>query len=486
MIEVPRKDSTSMLDRAISYAFPRWAKDRAVSRMLTTYANSRTQRWESSPRDKTTQQISYEIQDSRDRSRQLDERNGIATGLLNRCVDNVIGSGIRPQAGSSSESWNKKAEELFNDWSSRADVRGLGDLYSYLQPLWFREYLVGGDCGIILLKDGSLQTVDADAISTPIKMSGQSNINDGVEMDNLGKPVRFWVQNGDKTKHKAISAHDFIYYPHIRTVRGTRGEPAFHQTDKYFDQIDGSIEAVVMASQMAAMFGLLIKSEGDIGTLTSLPTTSDARGTSKPAMDLEPAMIKHLMPGESIEQIKPEHPGTNYPEFISLILRLVGLPLGLPLELVLLDFSQTNFSSARASLIQAQRTFKNHQNSFRKTILERIWRWRISKFMKEGLLPNIKDAFSHRWITPGWPYIDPDKEMQANMLAIDAGLSTLSITAAGLGYDYEELLAQRAKEIKIMEKMGIPILHSKKSRDKDPIQQAQQPIGNPAEKKKNA
>jgi capsid protein len=52
-------------------------------------------------------------------------------------------------------------------------------------------------------------------------------------------------------------------------------------------------------------------------------------------------------------------------------------------------------------------------------------------------------------------WVDPLKDMQANVLAIKAGLKTASQVVSEMGYDYEEILLQLKREKELREKYGI-------------------------------
>jgi capsid protein len=134
--------------------------------------------------------------------------------------------------------------------------------------------------------------------------------------------------------------------------------------------------------------------------------------------------------------------------------------LGLPLELTLLDFSQTSYSSARASLLQAQRTFESLQHYFVEDYLARLYRWRVSKFINDGQLEKRDDAFLHCWHAPNWPYLDPVKEVQAVQLAIDAGLTTQKRELLRQGIDIDDWREERGEEVTLNKAAGIPVVHS--------------------------
>ena len=60
------------------------------------------------------------------------------------------------------------------------------------------------------------------------------------------------------------------------------------------------------------------------------------------------------------------------------------------------------------------------------------------------------------WIGPARGFIDPVKEAQASSLRIDGRISTLEREAAEQGQDWEEIIAQLARERATMEAAGIP------------------------------
>lgn len=488
MVEiVPYKPSG--FDRLLSRIAPGVAKRHAENKALLSWARSTYNRMEalsyrgggSSRLDRDWGQQGFHESGSsasdnapmRNRASELYAKNALAKGIVDTCVRNVIGEGIRPQARTKSKRWNANAEAAFNDWAENlADVRRLGGFYTHLQPLLFREYKINGDAGLILLKgpSGSLQVINADRIETPPEKADDLTIEDGVQLNKLGRPKRFYVryENADGTDtFIGVGADYFVYHANIADSRDTRGTTPFQQAinANLFDQVDANIEAVVAAAQMAAMFGLVITKENSgTTTLQGLPATKDSTGAAAKALKMFPAMVKYLGLGEKIEQVKPEHPTQNWDDFIAVLCRLLGVPFGIPLELVMMDFSRTNYSSARASLLQAYRTFRCDQAAFIENVLRRIWRWRISKFIKEGVLPDRSDAWSHEWQAPGWEWVDPEKEALGYLLSIDGGWDTVSDICRRLGRDFGATIEKRKEEIAAQRAAGVEIVHSNKTR----------------------
>ena len=124
-------------------------------------------------------------------------------------------------------------------------------------------------------------------------------------------------------------------------------------------------------------------------------------------------------------------------------LRHIGTGLNIPLELLMKDFSKTNYSSARASLIEAWRFFNGRRswiiNYWAKPVFE-LW---LEECVNKGLIeaPNFyenKAAWCRcKWIGPGRGWVDPVKEAQASQIRMETGLSTLEDECASQGLDWE-------------------------------------------------
>jgi lambda family phage portal protein len=490
------------IDRVIGYLSPTWAARRARSRAFSEYYNqigmNASYRGAVSTRLDSAWAQSFgatgvhhlakdTLEGLRDRTRQLDRDNTLASGLLDRSVENVIGVGMRLQVRTPDDAFNSRVEDMWAQWSETADIRGMMD-FGGLQQQILRSHLRDGDIGIVLLGDGRLQPIEGDLIETPTGKSADDNVVDGVEISRAGRPIAFYIKDrttgtirNSRVTYTRILARDLVWLPRLRRLNSWRGEPVFASVLTKFDQIDGFIDGSVVAARMAANFGLLLKETSKSG-FNLLPQVKDSDGKSRPEYYLEPGMVKRLGPTDEVTQVKPEHPSQSFPDFLAALLRFVGLNLGMPLELILMDFSRTNFSSARASLLQAQRSFRALQHLMISRVNSRIYRWRVSKWIKAGELPDPgmdengnTIAWQHQWVPPGWQWVDPVKESQAIALKLDLGLTTLAHEASALGLEWGELLAARKRELDLMESMDIPVMRSHQTRD--PVEE---PSGQPS------
>jgi len=140
-------------------------------------------------------------------------------------------------------------------------------------------------------------------------------------------------------------------------------------------------------------------------------------------------------------------PAANFPPFVTLLFRLVGMPLGLPLEMAVLDFSTVPYSSARAALQQAYKAFTGWQIFMVNHVCRRLWRWRMGQAIKAGDLPPMDRFGSPEFRPPKWKFTDPVEEFTAKGLAMDRCMETLASVASEMQRDWQDLINQRLREI---------------------------------------
>jgi len=437
------------------------------------------------------QDILPELQDLRDRSRDLNRNDGTATGITNTIVVNDIGTGIKPQSRIDKESleitdaatirFQKAAERVWEKWVPFADAGNRMDFYE-LQALVDRQVLENGE--IILLplmikevgRPYSLvfDLIEADRLATPMDLKSDKSIRDGVKIGDRGEPLSYWIRKthpGEMKYRDFKKSTSFIEIPaknkagrinvihlyHVLRPGQTRGVPFFAPVLTYFKDMADYLEAEIIAARIAACFSIFITKTGDASDV-ALARTSETNAAGQRLEYVEPGVIEHLAQGEDIHAFEPKRPGDNFDPFINRVLRIISAALNLPYEIVAKDFSQTNYSSARAALLEARRYFRMRQEWLAKKFCQPAWNMLLEEAWLRGELPaagfyeNFLDWTRARWITPGWSWVDPVKEVIASQKAVDMGISSLADEAAAQGKDYEEVLEQRAREeVKIKE-----------------------------------
>ena len=174
-------------------------------------------------------------------------------------------------------------------------------------------------------------------------------------------------------------------------------------------------------------------------------------------------MIHYLSPGESVTTgTPPGNSSADYNDFLTRHLRAIGAAVGLPIELLEMNMSDSNYSSARGILIEARRTFNKWQQYLISHFCEHVYAMVIEEAWLRGEIPYRGDFDAARyeltrssWIAPSYGWVDPLKEVQAAETAINAGLSSLAAEAAAQGRDWESVLEQRAREQAYAEELGL-------------------------------
>jgi len=442
-----------------------------------------------------------ELEDLRERSRDLNRNDAHASGITGTIVTNVVGTGIKPQSridrdslgigDEIAEEFQKKAERVWQKWISFADSTERMDFYE-IQQLVDRQILENGEVILLplMLEDKNrpymlaMEVVEADRLQTPMDKRNNKSIRSGVEIGKRGEPVAYWIRKshpGDSTlRLRTPNADKFMRIPAKNKLRRpnvlhlywvlrpgqTRGAPFFAPVMAMFKDLADYLEAELVAARISACFALFIEKSDPYSAAYNSANKTTEQGQR--IERLEPGMIDYLAPGEKVSSFKPERPGGTFEPFVDRILRAIGAALGLPYELVAKDFSKTNYSSARAALLEARRYFRCRQEWLSRRLCQPTWEMILEEAYLKDELPvenfyeRRLDWVRARWIAPGWPWVDPLKEVKAAKEAVESNISSLADEVAGQGKDWEETLEQRAREEKKREDLGLPKVSSSK------------------------
>jgi capsid protein len=364
-----------------------------------------------------------------------------------------------------------RAEERFGEWLETADVRGMlcGGQF---QRHAYRSSRRDGDSAILLVDRGGLsklQLIPGDLIKTPDGMYNSPTLADGVEVDGTGRPSAYWIADFDewgKRKFTRVPANEVVFLSNTTEPLQIRGETCYMQIFDLLSNLDRYVDGVALAAWMATVFGLIIKEETGSKQLGGLPYLTNSQGNQQKAITLENGAVKYVGKAGEVLQVDAKQPLQQTPDFVRMMLRLIGLPFDMPLELVLLDVSQANLSSLRGGMQQYYRACKNRQQRFG-TGLSTIYRWWVSREVKAGTFTSeVPDLFwPHAFKGRGWQFTDPVSEVEAAMISIDAGLDSPQNVCATLGRDYDHIQQQLAAAREMRDALKLPDVRSNKTRD---------------------
>ena len=420
----------------------------------------------------------------RNRVRQLCRDNDYAKQALRAIATNVVGTGIKFQSqvraqrgGKLNTKINQVIEQAWLDWCRKDSCDVSGRLcFADIERLAMMSTAESGEVIIRLIKQPfgrskiplGLEVIESDMLDELYNGVAEGTGNEirmGVEIDEWQRPVAYYFfqkhpgdyQYGEKTnpyrKRIRIPAEEVIHlYRHERPLQ-TRGIPWFASALTRLHHLSGYEQSEVIAARAgAALMGFVSSPEGqllDEGVIDDQRVTEFAPGT-----------IKYLAPGETFTVPSLQRPDTFEP-FMRQMLRAVAAGLGVSYETVSRDFSQTNYSSSRLSLLEDRDNYRVLQYWLTENLHQVIFDVWLDMAVLSGVLslPGYDLDPSRynqaRWMARGWAWVDPLKEVQAYKEAVRCGFMTQADVISQSGGDLEELLANRSNELQQSQDLGL-------------------------------
>nr|WP_255697570.1 phage portal protein [Pseudacidovorax sp. NFM-22] len=100
--------------------------------------------------------------------------------------------------------------------------------------------------------------------------------------------------------------------------------------------------------------------------------------------------------GAKVSSFTPGRPNAAFEAFMLAVLRHIAAGLNLPYELLLKDFSKTNYSSARAALLEAWRYFHGRRRWLMDYWLRPIYELWLEEAINSGLV-EAPDFYAKRY-----------------------------------------------------------------------------------------
>ncbi len=409
------------------------------------------------------------------RARELVVSNGYAANACEAFAANLVGDGIKPSSLIEDAATRERVQRLWLAWTDEADADGLTDFYG-LQAMVAREMFVAGECFVRLrprrAEDNltvplQLQLLQAEML--PFEKTGTAangnRIRCGIEFDAIGRRVAYHFRRrhpGDSTDQGAVipetvrvPAEDVLHVYRPIDAGQIRGLPHVAPAMVRLFLLDQYDDAELDRKKTAAMFaGFITKTAPEEPLLGEAEAELDGTAIAS----LEPGTMQVLLPGEDVKFSSPADVGGGYEAFQYRTLLAISASLGLPYHLVTGDVRQANYSSLRAELVEFRRRVGQLQHGVLAHQLCRpIWqRWLETAALAGAIdLPDISSALPVQWIPPRFDWVDPLKDIQAQLLAIEAGLLSRRKAVEATGYDIEEIDRENAADMARAAELGL-------------------------------
>lgn len=376
------------------------------------------------------------------------------------------------------EAWQRKVQAEFNLWANRkqaCDATGVNNFYG-MQQLVALSWPMSGDVFALIKRADPtplepyslrLHILEADRVRTPhfgnaqgivnnplltdvttAKLENGNTVYDGVEVDKSGKVVAYYIANtypyefgADTTKFVRVAAYgDTMGLPNILHIMDTerpeqyRGVPYLAQAIEPLLQLRRYTEAEITAAIVQSFFTAFVKTEA--GAADNPFNEIGGDGVQEVSRDpneyeMGPGTMNFLEPGEDVTFGSPTHPNTGFDTFVRALVEQVGACLEIPADLLMMSFN-ASYSASRAALLEAWKGFRMRRSWLTDDFCRPVYELWLTEAVARGRIsapgfltdPIIRQAYlCSEWVGPSQGQLDPTKEVQAAVMAIENGLS---------------------------------------------------------------
>ena len=395
----------------------------------------------------------------REESRDLVRNNAHAAAGINHLVNSIVGEGITPRPmyiGPGADAKNEKVKAAWSAWVRKADFRGRSNFYG-LQARAVRQMIEAGEVLIrrrIPTMPGrtaaplELQLLEADFLDPLRNTPDRPNtcIKQGVETalsgPYEGKVSGYWLFPGPMhpgdlyfsgqtcLPSEWVDSSNVLHMYEMQREQD-RGVPWLTPVIMQMKNLYEFELAEIERKKTEACVVAIVNTEDDyqvglnpakdeFGEPLKLAGCTDRNGL--PIEKLEPAMVLYTSGGKSVEFNQPAIT-PNYNEFKVSTLKSSAAGMRVPYENVSGDVTESSYSSMRISQINFRKFVRQIQNQIVQPIfLDPVWDWFCDSAFLAGLIdePDVPVE----WTPPKMEWINPSEDVDAALLAIQAGLKS--------------------------------------------------------------
>lgn len=417
---------------------------------------------------------------ARARVRALMLDNPIIGGAQDIIRDNVVGLGIRPMPNTRWPEINNQLEGLLEQHENAVDPERTMTL-GQAQGQWFDEIFAAGDCltyyPIADVFRGSpagpsVELIDSDRVD--IDQTGPLEdgrvVRQGVELDTKKRvfayhvlrehPFDGYIENLDSLRRphdriEIVDGHLGFVPRRIKSLRGVPWPVKVVRTGKLEDQYH---EANLLLMQAAASVGLVVKGGAgqnisNVGNNSAEGRLTDANGNE--ITQLRPGLIGHVPHNVDVTMLNPNIGGTQVAEMTSMLLRRIASGLNVSYSALARDYARSSFAAQRAEALQDRRGYRR---------LQRVvwwqgpgfgWYWRLVRWwivtgqinmraeVRRAWVDSPDLLYRHSVIAPGWEWVDPLREAQAETIALDNVTTSVQRLTAARGERWRDVIDEQ-------------------------------------------
>ena len=243
------------------------------------------------PRQLDTSQAAYERESIGERAIDLVNNDPSASGVVDAFSNTVVGPGLLPHPvldadilgieKDAATAIENRQKWVFKRWSPMADA-GRRMSFAGIAFLASRQLIQFGEFffALPMISDPlrpymlSIQSIHPLRVKTPIDLLNNANIKDGVEIDENGAPIAYWIKKATagswshdmssnfnriaaRIGHRERILHCFI----TKDPEQIRGISVFSPAMKMFKDLSDYLDAELVSNIVTAAFSLFIETQ---------------------------------------------------------------------------------------------------------------------------------------------------------------------------------------------------------------------------------
>lgn len=404
-----------------------------------------------------------------ERARHYDRNDMVVGQGVNRVCANIVQTGYNLDVQTGDEKLDAELEKMWWDWADDPDLCDLEGEKTFgdLELLTLRHTIVDGDILSLLLGSGQLQLVEAHQLRTPAYF--RNKLVHGIQLDpRTRQRVAYYVMDegldplqpagrGDKyTRYDARDGENNRHVLHLydpRRYTQRRGVTALAPIGEVVG-MHGDVQFATLVKAQVASSWAIIEEAAAISpptaggpTKTGTTTTEVLEdGTTRTVQGISPGMRVKLAPGVKATGFSPNIPNPEFFPHAMLLLTFIAINLDIPVHVLLLDPSKTNFSGWRGAIDQARIRFRQIQQWHIRRFHSPVYRWKLRQFAE--MYPHIAAKqrslgpafYGHAWHPDAWSYIEPQKDAAADLLQTSNLMLSERRRAMRLGMQFKPLI----------------------------------------------
>ena len=445
------------------------------------------------------------------RQRELIRNNGFASGAIQSHLDSTIGIGFKMVCNIDWKALGVEQSDETEEFESQVQARWRSDAndpdcymdverqvtFDGLLMKAYRSFLSSTE----ILASLEWKQRRTDRPFTCIKLISPDRLENpdhepdtfyrrrGVYLDNNGAAIAYSIRNAHRSESGMLGAPQFAwkkvpaYKPWGRRniihlfdgeVGQTRGRPSFVSILSEMKMFQGFKKAALQNAIINAMYAAVLESSIDATQAAEVLGAPDPNSKLSPLtkymnaqaayhknanIQFDGTKVLHTVPGEKFSLLTPKGTTVGFDQFEASTLRYLAAGLNMSYEQLSRDYSKTNYSSARAAMLEAYKFILSRRHFIGSRFAQAIYIPWFEEQLDRGFLilpksaanaPSFYEATTAwtrtKWIGQPREHIDEEKRANALKIIYDLGGTTMEKICAEGGEDFEEVAEQRARE----------------------------------------